>query len=136
MQDSQCMTKTCPCGCKAIIKVVKNYIFSIFYIYIFLFFPQNIDCGYLTDAVLTNTHNLCFRAKIGIPLCFTILYILYKIGVQGYIRTLHGHVFLTVFSRLFIPEGTRDHKPNPRDPHNSNNLGRTLSPDTQLLHSN
>ena len=31
-------------------------------------FAQNIDCGYtflrLSDAVLTSTHNLCFRAKI------------------------------------------------------------------------
>ena len=36
---------------------------------IFLFFAQNIDCGYTlepphNEAVLTCTHNLCFRAKI------------------------------------------------------------------------
>ena len=30
---------------------------------IFLIFAQNIDCGY-TEAVLTSTPNLCFRAKI------------------------------------------------------------------------
>ena len=32
---------------------------------VFLIFAQNIDCGYtLVEAVLTSTHNLCFRAKI------------------------------------------------------------------------
>ena len=42
---------------------------------IFLIFAQSIDCGYTLEpphqAVLTSTHNLCFRAKIrkiGIPL--------------------------------------------------------------------
>ena len=29
----------------------------------FIFFAQNMDGGY-TEAVLTSTHNLCFRAKI------------------------------------------------------------------------
>ena len=55
---------------------------------IFLIFAQNIDCGYtLGEAVLTRTHNLCFRAKIrkiGIPLHTPVL--LYKSGVQGGIR--------------------------------------------------
>ena len=32
----------------------KNVVF-------FLIFAQNIDCGYTLDV--TNTHNLCFRAK-------------------------------------------------------------------------
>ena len=44
---------------------------------IFLMFAQNID-----EAVLTSTHNLCFRAKIrkiGIPLHTPVL--LYKSGV-------------------------------------------------------
>ena len=36
---------------------------------IFLIFAQNIDCGYTLEpphceAVLTSSHNLCFRAKI------------------------------------------------------------------------
>ena len=36
---------------------------------IFLTFAQNIDCGYtleppFSEAVLTSTDNLCFRAKI------------------------------------------------------------------------
>ena len=32
---------------------------------VFLIFAQNIDCGYtLDEAVLTSTHNQCFRAKI------------------------------------------------------------------------
>ena len=30
---------------------------------IFLIFAQNIDSGYI-EAVLTSTHNVCFRAKI------------------------------------------------------------------------
>ena len=48
----------------------------------FLIFAQNIDCGTGT-AVLMNTHNLCFEAKIrkkiGIPLHTPVL--LYKSGV-------------------------------------------------------
>ena len=31
--------------------------------YLFLIFAQNIGCGYI-EAVLTSTHNLCFRAKM------------------------------------------------------------------------
>ena len=30
---------------------------------IFLFLLKNIDCGYLGEAVLTSTHNLCFEQK-------------------------------------------------------------------------
>ena len=48
----------------------------------FLFFAQNIDCGYTFEVVLTSTHNLCFGAKkikIGIPLHTPVL--LYKSGV-------------------------------------------------------
>ena len=53
-----------------IFKVVKieSFLYKIFDI--FLIFAQNIDCGYLAEAVLINTHNLCFEAKIrkiGIP---------------------------------------------------------------------
>ena len=29
----------------------------------FLFLIQNIDCGYLGEAVLLCTHNLCFEQK-------------------------------------------------------------------------
>ena len=48
---------------------------------IFLIFAQNIDCG---EAVLTSTHNLCFRAKIrkiDIPLIPQFCYI--KVGFKG-----------------------------------------------------
>ena len=38
----------------------KNDNFQMKCFYIFLIFAQNIDC----EAVLTSTHNLCFRAKI------------------------------------------------------------------------
>ena len=51
-------------------------------------FAQNIDCGYTleppSEAVLTSTHNLCFKAKIRtlcIPLYTPVL--LYKCGVLG-----------------------------------------------------
>ena len=48
---------------------------------IFLIFAQNIDYGY------TNSHNLCFGAKvrkIGIPLHTPVL--LYESGIQGGIQ--------------------------------------------------
>ena len=66
-------------------------------IFFLLIFAQNIDCGYTfepprrggfneypqtAEAVLTRTHNLCFRAKIikiGIPLHTPVL--LYLSGV-------------------------------------------------------
>ena len=59
-------------------------------------FALNIDCGYtlepaLSEAVLTSTHNLCFRAKIRkneYP-C--------KWGVRG--CTLRGHVSMMVAFR-------------------------------------
>ena len=64
---------------------IENFQLKIFHI--FLIFAQNIDCGYTLEphvkAVLTSTHNLCFRAKIrkiGIPLHTPVL--LYKSGVQ------------------------------------------------------
>ena len=41
----------------------KNDNFRLILFYYFLIFAQNIDCGY-TEAVLTSTHTLCFRAKI------------------------------------------------------------------------
>ena len=61
-----------------IFKVVKNENFQWKFLDIFLIFAQNIDCGY----TLTNTHNLCFGAKIrkiGIPLHTP--FFLYKSGV-------------------------------------------------------
>ena len=63
------------------------------------FFAQNIDCGYALEpsfeAVLTNTHNQCFRAKMrkneypGKP-HFSYM----KVGCKGY--ALHGHVFMMI----------------------------------------
>ena len=41
----------------------KNGNFQIKTCDIFHIFAQNIDCVYI-EAVLTSTHNLCFRAKI------------------------------------------------------------------------
>ena len=48
----------------AIFHGCKNDNFQMKLFDIFLFFAQNIDCGYTLEAVLTSTHNLCFRAKI------------------------------------------------------------------------
>ena len=52
----------------AIFHGCKNDNFQMNIFDIFLIFAKNIDCGYtferLSEAVLTSTHNLCFRAKI------------------------------------------------------------------------
>ena len=52
----------------AIFHGCKNFNFQMKNCDIFLIFAQNIDCGYTLEspheAVLTSTHNLCFRAKI------------------------------------------------------------------------
>ena len=52
----------------AIFKNCKNDDFYMNIFDIFLFFAQNIDCGYMSEggaeAVLKSTHNQCFRAKI------------------------------------------------------------------------
>ena len=49
----------------------------------FLIFAQNIDCGY-TKAVLTSTHNLCFRAKTKIKYIFCKPQFYYiKVGCKG-----------------------------------------------------
>ena len=66
----------------AILYGCKNENFQMKNCDIFLIFAQNIDCGY--EAVLTSTHNLCFRAKIR-KLCIPMLtpILLYKSGVLG-----------------------------------------------------
>ena len=52
----------------AIFQGCKNDNFRLKYFDYFHIFAQNIDCGYSLEppieAVLTSTHNLCFRAKI------------------------------------------------------------------------
>ena len=54
----------------AIFHGCKNDNFQMKIFDIILIFAQNIDCVYtleppqFTEAVLTSTHNLCFRAKI------------------------------------------------------------------------
>ena len=73
---------------------------------IFLFFAQNIDCGYtLEPPRLTSTHNLCFGAKIrkiGIPLHTPVL--LYKRGVQRGIN--YKDVFMMADLSLHWPHLT------------------------------
>ena len=59
----------------------------------FLIFAQNIDCGY-TEAVLTRTHDLCFRAKIR-KYCIRSVnpsFTMYKWSVRE--SSLHGYVFV------------------------------------------
>ena len=46
----------------AIFHSCKKQVFSDNFLNIFLIFAQNMNCG--CEAVLTSTHNLCFRAKI------------------------------------------------------------------------
>ena len=71
------------------ILVVKNENFRWKNFDIFLIFAQNIDCGYtlepLGEAVLTSTHNLCFGAKIGIPLHTPVF-------MPPTLKKLEGHI--------------------------------------------
>ena len=60
-------------------------IFSGKFFIIFLFFAQNFDCGYMLEAVLMSTHNLCFGtkiSKISIPLQTPVLLYI-KVGYEG-----------------------------------------------------
>ena len=73
------------------------------YFDIFLIFAQNRDCGYLGEAVLTSTHNLCFGAKIrkiGIPqFCYI------KVGFKGVylLRTCFPDELCVVARRIISP---------------------------------
>ena len=57
----------------------------------FSYFAENIDCGY--KAVLTSTHNLCFRGKIRkrmytpVNRGFTV-----KVGCKGVFITRTGYL--------------------------------------------
>ena len=80
------ITKTCPYDIQYSFfrSKIDNFQRKIFDI--FLIFAQNIDCGYTLrpprEAVLTSTHNLCFRAKIR-KICIPLhtLVLLYISGV-------------------------------------------------------
>ena len=58
------ITQTCLCNILRYFTAVKNDNFQMKICDIFLIFAQNIDRGRISEAVLTSTHNLCFRAKI------------------------------------------------------------------------
>ena len=58
-----CHYEIIPMQYTAIFHGCKNVHFQMKHFDIFLIFAQTIDCGY-NEAVLTSTHNLCFRAKI------------------------------------------------------------------------
>ena len=64
----QLITKTRPCNIQPFFTAVKMTIFSRFPFTIFIFLLKTYIVGTrynrLIDAVLTSTHNLCFRAKI------------------------------------------------------------------------
>ena len=73
----------------AIFHGCKNDNFKMIFLeIILLIFAQNIDCGYtlnrLNEAVLTSTHNLCFRAKVrkNVYPCKPQFYYI-KVGCQG-----------------------------------------------------
>ena len=82
-------------GCKNVNFQMKNY-------NIFLIFAQNIDCGYtLFEAVLTSTHNLCFKVKIrkNVYPCKPQVYYI-KVGCKGLFVTrtcFHEHTRLTMY---------------------------------------
>ena len=74
---------------------------------IFLIFAQNIGCVYtlepprcLREAVLTSTHNLCFRAKLSKNAnpCKP-QFIIQKWGGRG--CSLHEHVILMSEEKIF-----------------------------------
>ena len=71
----------------------------------FLIFAQNIDCWYMLDeAVLTRTHNLCFRSKIRrkcIPLYTLVLQ--YKSGVLRCVNYIDVYI-PDIFYRLMPTE--------------------------------
>ena len=63
------ITKKTPMQYTAIFHSCKNGNFKLKSFDYFLIFAQSIYCGYtleppLNEAVLTDTHNICFRAKI------------------------------------------------------------------------
>ena len=70
----------------AIFHGFKNVHFQMNFFNIFLIFAQNIDCGYTLEreAVLTSTHNLCFRANIrkNVYPCKPQFYYI-KVGCKG-----------------------------------------------------
>ena len=68
-------TRTRPCNIQRFFTAVKMITFQMKSRVVFLIFAQNIDC----EAVLTSTHNLCFRAKIRKKCIKNVL--LYKSGV-------------------------------------------------------
>ena len=57
------ITKTRPCNVQQFFTTEKNDNFQLIVFDYFHTFAQNIDWWY-NEAVLTSTHNLCFRAKI------------------------------------------------------------------------
>ena len=82
------ITKTRPCNIQQYFTAVKMIIFRWVFLYIFLNFAQTLIVGTrynrLTEAVLTSTHNLCFRAKIrkNVYPCKPQFYYI-KVGCKG-----------------------------------------------------
>ena len=79
--------QTCLCNILRYLMAVKNDNFQVKNCDIFIIFTQNIDCGY-TEAVLTHTHNLRFRAnkKIMYTLCKPQFYYI-QVGCLRYMDT-------------------------------------------------
>ena len=83
------ITKTRPSNILQLFTVVKKDNFQMKKCDICLIVAQNIDCGYrleppYIEAVLTSTHNLCFRAKIRKNVYPCRLHFYYiKVGFKG-----------------------------------------------------
>ena len=71
----------------------KNDYFQMKNCDVFHIFAQNMDRWYTSEAVLTNTHNLCFRAKIRniVYACKPQVYYI-AWGVRGI--HLHGRIIM------------------------------------------
>ena len=82
----------------AIFHGCKNNKFRLKNCKMFLIFALNKDHGY-TEAVLTSTHNLCYRAKISKIMCTSVnpSFTVQKWGVGG--STIYGHVSMIMFSQ-------------------------------------
>ena len=84
MRGNLIITQTRLCNMTAIFHGCKIVNFPMTKCDIFQIFAKNIDFGYRSEAVLTSTHNLCFRAKIRkivYPCKYQFYYI--KVGCKG-----------------------------------------------------
>ena len=91
--DSFYIRLTCPCDYYPIAPYFYIVKLGFTSVYNFLIFALNINCGYsIEEAVLTSTHNVCFRAKIRKHHNFSSEYFLFYSRENSSI--LHWRVFV------------------------------------------